>query len=196
MDENNSEKIETARGEYAPARNLPSNAPGPAPNTIAKNGPEYASAKPTPGYSPSVNSIGPAVPATSTHPEGKSPEDGHYAEERENRRTKLSSNLIEQKHKLIGDFGWLFFTVITALYLLFFVIMVGLFLSGTAFHETLPKTTLILVGMCGSVPTVLSISLLVGLFKEKESKDDKSASLDPSSIIKVCTEVIKAYKGH
>ena len=196
MDENSNDKIENARGQYAPTLNRPSNAPSPAPNTFTKSGPEYTAPQPAPGYSPSVSSIGPAVPATSTHPEGKSPEDGHYAEERENRRTKLSSNLIEQKHKLIGDFGWLFFTVITALYLLFFLIMVGLFLSGTAFHATLPKTTLILVGMCGSVPTVLSISLLVGLFKEKESKDEKSASLDPSSIIKVCTEVIKAYKGH
>jgi hypothetical protein len=140
---------------------------------------------------PSVADIGPATPAS---PDTQLAKEEAYKEETENRRTRLASNLLEQRHKLINDFGGIILVVVVALYLIFGISLVRLLLGGEVFHKDFPITAVILVGMSGSIPTILSLSFMVGLFsKEKENKEEKS-SFDSASAAKVCAELIKAIK--
>lgn len=133
--------------------------------------------------------------ATSEIPGSQLARDEAIKEEVENRRTRLSSNLLEQKHRLIESVGWAIVVVIVALYLIFAVTLASLLLSGKAFSHDLPVTAVVLIGMCGSVPTILSISLLVGLLaKEKDGKDEKSM-FDAGTVTKVCLDVIKYIKA-
>lgn len=175
-------------GQYLPSPTGPSNAPSPAPGALTDqaSGAKYGS------FSPGVGNIAPATPAS---PDTQLAQDEKKAEETENRRARLSSNLLEQRHNLIGIVGSSIVAVIVALYIIFGVVVCSLFMSHKAFDQSLPVTAVVLVGMCGSIPTILSISLLVGLLaKEKESKDDKSL-LDSSLIAKTCFELVKYLKA-
>jgi hypothetical protein len=104
--------------------------------------------------------------------------------------------LLEQKHRLIENAGWLIVVVIVALYLIFGITLASLLLSGKAFTHDIPVTAVVLVGMSGSVPTILSISLLVGLLaKEKDNSKEEKSPLDTGTIAKVCFEVVKYMKA-
>lgn len=117
--------------------------------------------------------------------------------ETESRGVRLASNLLEQKHTLIDIMFSVIGLVVFALYLIFVVVLLCLFLSKQAFSQ-LPITAVVLVAMTGSVPTILSISLLVGLLSNKDGgkdKDDKS-SIDIATMVKITSEVAKHSKNH
>lgn len=147
--------------------------------------------KPSPDFKPSTVSDN---AATTDLPASQLAIEEAHKEEVENRRTRLSSNLLEQRHSLISDFGGIILVVVVGLYLIFAISLMMLLLSGVAFHKDFPITGVILVGMSGSIPTILSLSFMVGLFsKEKENKEEKS-SVDAASAMKICAELIKAIK--
>lgn len=134
--------------------------------------------------------------ATTTAPESQQAKNEEKSDEAENRRTRLASNLLEQKHSMIADIGSIIVAVIVALYLIFAVTLISLLLSGRAFDQDLPITTVVLVAMCGSIPTILSIALLVGLLsKEKEAGKDEKSIIDSSMIAKACFEFVKFLKA-
>jgi hypothetical protein len=178
-----------ARGQYTSTGVAPSSAPGGQPGESVAKPTATASGGP---FAPSVRNIVPSTPAS---PDTQLATAEVKAEEAENRRARLSSNLIEQKHKLIGDIGTIIAAVIVALYIIFGITIGTLLFTGRAFDEDLPVTAVVLVAMCGSIPTILSISLLVGLLsKEKESEKEDKSILDTSTIAKVCFEVAKYLK--
>jgi len=110
----------------------------------------------------------------------------------ENRRGRLSSDLLQQRHSLIELLVSIIVLVIIGLYLTFVVTIWCLFLSKEGFHK-LPATAVILVGLTGSIPTILTISLMVGLFgKDKEEK----SSVDTASLVKIGGELLKYLKSH
>jgi len=197
MAESNDSSSKSAQ-PYQPSLPSTSYSPSPAPTGtyVQPEDSRSSTAQASVGYEPSLKNIAPSIPPISPTPDSQSPGAANYVEEPENRRTKLSSNLIEQRHGLIGDVGRVLLVVIVALYLIFAITLCELLLNGKAFEKGLPVQAVVLLGMSGSIPTVLSITLMVGLFKDKDSKDEKSSTIDASSVIKVFTEVIKAWKSH
>lgn len=104
----------------------------------------------------------------------------------------MSSDLLQQRHSLIELLVSIIVLVIIGLYLTFVVTIWCLFLSKEGFHK-LPATAVILVGLTGSIPTILTISLMVGLFgKDKEEK----SSVDTASLVKIGGELLKYLKSH
>jgi len=182
------DKPSDPRGQYY---NLPSgvsNAPSPAPSPDSSQlrGSTYSS------FSPGVENISPSTPKS---PDTQLSQDEKAAEETENRRARLSSNLLEQKHALIRTIGWVITVVIIVMYSIFAGTIGYLFYSERAFSE-LEITTLVLLGMSGSVPTILSISLLVGLFaKEKDQDKESKSAFDISTIAKACLDIAKVMKA-
>ena len=163
--------------------------PAPAPGSVvnATSGSAVAA-----GFKATAVSDHAATPDT---PESQLAKNEQSKDEAENRRTRLASNLLEQKHSLIGDVGSLIVTVIVGLYLIFGGTVVTLFINHRAFERDLPVTAVVLIGMCGSIPTILSISLLVGLLsKEKDSHKEEKSVLDSSLIAKACFEFVKYLK--
>jgi hypothetical protein len=174
--------------EILPIASKPENLP--PPTQVVSAAPGNAAAT---GFKATVVSDQAATPDT---PESQLSKTEQSKEEAENRRTRLSSNLLEQKHSLIGDVGRIIVSVIVALYLIFGVTIVSLFMRHGAFEKDIPITSIVLIGMCGSIPTILSISLLVGLLaKEKEPGKDEKSLLDTSLIAKVCLDVVKFMKA-
>jgi len=133
--------------------------------------------------------------ATAAAPESQLAKDEATAEEVENRRARLSSNLLEQRHRLIEILGFVILAVIVGLYIVFGLTVISLLLNGTAFDE-LNVTSLILIAMTGSIPTILSITLMVGLFaKDKDQSKEEKSILDASLAAKVCFELVKFLKA-
>lgn len=173
---------------YAPTSSRPSDAPSPPPGIQA--GQAVSGRYET--FSPGLQNIAPPTP---TSPDTQLSRDEVKAEETENRRARLSSNLLEQKHSLIRIVGWMITSVIVVLYGIFAFMIGHLFYTEKAFGD-LRITTLVLLGMSGSIPTILSISLLVGLFaKEKEHDKDPKATLDIGTIAKACLDIAKVMKA-
>ena len=176
-------------GTYSPSPAITSTAPSGPPGSMDNRVHEgkYGS------FAPAVGNISPATPAP---PDTQLAQDEKKAEETENRRARLSSNLLEQRHNLIENVGGLIVAVIVGLYLIFGATIVSIFMSPAAFNHELPVTSVVLIGMCGSIPTILSISLLVGLLaKDKESGKDEKSMLDSSLIAKACFEFVKYLKA-
>lgn len=131
--------------------------------------------------------------ATAAAPVSKLAQDEAAAEEVENRRARLSSNLLEQRHRLIEVLGFVILAVIVGLYIVFGITVISLLLKGT--FKDLNATSLILIAMTGSIPTILSITLMVGLFaKDKDQSKDEKSVLDASLAAKVCFELVKFIK--
>src|SRR5471030_23106 len=117
----------------------------------------------------------------------------------ESRGQRLASNLMEQRHENIGVIVSFLRLVILFFYATFLITVWCLIFSEAAFKQSLPVTGVVLVVMTGSIPTILSISLLVGLFANKEGakdkeKDEKSGLPDLSTILKVFAEAAKHFK--
>ncbi|PHV04247.1 hypothetical protein CSQ96_27065 [Janthinobacterium sp. BJB412] len=91
--------------------------------------------------------------------------------------------------------------MICSFYLFFLLTVMGLVCSPQhdLFKTGFPATATVLIGMLGSIPTILTAFLLSGLFKEKEhkekdkDKEDKSL-LDVSTVAKIVAEALKAAK--
>jgi len=111
------------------------------------------------------------------------------------RRDKVANDLLQQKFNLIRWVTAVIGTVIVALYGMFIWNMIHLFRTGEAYTE-LPVTTVVLIGMTGSIPTILSISMLVGIFSKESSKDEKAAGLDITTVAKIGGEILKYVKQH
>jgi uncharacterized membrane protein YqjE len=119
----------------------------------------------------------------------------------ENRPERLASDLLEQKHKLQKHIFYIAIAVICSFYLFFLLTVMGLVCSPQhdLFKTGFPATATVLIGMLGSIPTILTAFLLSGLFKEKEhkekdkDKEDKSL-LDVSTVAKIVAEALKAAK--
>jgi hypothetical protein len=142
---------------------------------------------------PSVNNIAPATP---TPPDTQLAANEAAQDEVETRRARLSSDLLQQKHQWIETLVTFVAFVIMGLYLLFFGTVLCLFLSKDVFLHTLPLTAVVLVALTGSIPTILTISLIVGLFARESAKDEKSGSLDTATLIKIGGELLKYVKTH
>lgn len=112
--------------------------------------------------------------------------------ETETRRVRISSDLLQQKHNLIEIMTSIIVLVIIALYFTFVVTIGCLLLSKSAF-QPLPTTSVVLVALTGSIPTILSITLMVGLFGK--DKDDKPA-IDTATAVKIAGELLKYLKSH
>ena len=129
--------------------------------------------------------------ATVTKPGDQLAKDEAEKDETENRRGRLSSDLLQQKHGLIDMLAGIIGFVIISLYSIFIITILCLFLSKEGF-KGLPGTAVFLVALTGSIPTILTISLLVGLFGK--DKDDKP--IDTASLVKIAGELLKYLKSH
>lgn len=117
----------------------------------------------------------------------------------ENRQQLLSSNLLEQKHTFQGYIFSVAVVVICVFYLCFILVVMTLVCSSShdLFKTGFPATATVLIGMLGSIPTILTAFLMTGLFREKESKDkdkDDKSPIDISTVAKIVSEAIKAAK--
>jgi hypothetical protein len=113
----------------------------------------------------------------------------------ENRKDRLSNDLLQQKYRIIRWVTILIGSAILLLYSTFIFNIVRLFYTGAAYDD-LPITTLVLIGMTGSIPTILSISMLVGIFSKESSKEEKSTAIDISTLAKVGGEILKYVRPH
>jgi hypothetical protein len=113
----------------------------------------------------------------------------------ENRKDRLSNDLLQQKYRIIRWVTILIGSAILLLYSTFIFNILRLFYTGAAYDD-LPITTLVLIGMTGSIPTILSISMLVGIFSKESSKEEKSTAIDISTLAKIGGEILKYVKPH
>lgn len=84
--------------------------------------------------------------------------------------------------------------VIGVLYTVFIITTICQFRSGAVFQKDFSVTGIILIGMTGSIPTILSIFIVLGLFSNKDQKDkgdDISGKDAFSGILKVFGELSK-----
>lgn len=159
--------------------------------------PAGGSAEPTTSYvapTPSPSQIGPANQEIREDALARQEQKAGDAAV-ETRAQRLASDLVERRHELQGQLFWLMIVVVCVFYLGFILTVVHLAWSDKLLHKEFPATATFLVGMLGSIPTILSAFLLVGLFaKESKDKDDKGGSADLGSLAKLLSEVLKHLK--
>ncbi|MBC3927763.1 hypothetical protein [Undibacterium sp. CY21W] len=118
----------------------------------------------------------------------------------ESRKERIANDTLEQRLEFQNTFFGILCVAIIILYCIFFITVICLFLSLEAFHKEFPITGVILVGMTGSIPTLLSVFIIIGVFTHKDSTKDKDEKSNDSSavstITKVCTELLKTIKHH
>jgi hypothetical protein len=112
----------------------------------------------------------------------------------ETRSQRLAGNLVEQKHTLQKEFFSTVVLVIGSFYIAFLCAIFCLAVKGWLNDLKTPAT--ILIAMLGSIPTILTVFLLTGLFSSKDGKDkdDKSPLSDLSVIGKLLGEILKSLK--
>jgi hypothetical protein len=117
----------------------------------------------------------------------------------ESRGQRLAGDLIEQRHGNISVMVAFLGLIVLFFYATFLITAWCLFLSQVAFRQPIPVSGMVLLGLTGSIPTILSISLLVGLFSHKEGKDkekdEKSSTPDWTTISKIIAESLKHLKS-
>lgn len=147
-------------------------------------------------------SSGASEPSTSDIPDNTteirvdelSKAEGEYVE---NRPQRLTSDLLEQKYKLQSSIFHIAIVIICVFYFCFLITVIVIVSSPHHELYKLPATVTVLIGMLGSIPTILTAFLMSGLFKEKDGKDkekDDKAPIDLGVLAKVIFEVAKATK--
>ena len=155
---------------------------------MSENAPADAAGQPAPTLD--------QIKSTTTPPDSQLAKEEALKAEVETRRVRLASNLLEQKHELINILSSVLGFVILGMYCTFILTVAYLFLSHKAFETNFPVTAVVLIGLTGSIPTILSLSLMVGLFAKDSSKEEKAGGLfDAATVIKVGTELIKSAKS-
>ncbi|MBB3121005.1 hypothetical protein [Pseudoduganella violacea] len=111
----------------------------------------------------------------------------------ETRAQRLANDLVEQRHRLQREIFSVAIVAICVFYLVFLLMVVHLVCGGTILTREFPVTATVLVGMLGSIPTILSACLLFGLFRSNEPKDQDEKS-DWNPLLKGLMEIARFIK--